>query len=266
MRRILWSLAGLLSRTLPPDERQAVIGDLTESGDSGIRALSDVLGLVFRRQFAPWTDWHPWVGLFGLALPIGVLLAINTFMIDGAADLYLWIARNYATIDPATLQPGLTLRHGFIRIAAGCLLVACSSWIAGIALGRLSRGAIAVNRAAFLLAPACLALVSIARRRVYTYSVAGWIFPQSFYTAILPLVLLTALVIIPSLRGISRSRRFAITDLRGRILAAASIVALASAIQPFWAGAPRLLAFAGYLGYWPVGYVMAMSLERKGWT
>ncbi|HVY92088.1 MAG TPA: hypothetical protein VHA14_05050 [Bryobacteraceae bacterium] len=266
MRRALWWLAELLSQALSPGEQHAVMGDLSESGVSGIRALCDVFGLVIRRQLAPWSDWRPWLGLFGLALPVGILLTLNTFMIDGAADLYLWIARNYATIDPTTLEPGLTLRYGFIRIVAGSLLVACSSWIAGIALGRLSRGAISVNRVAFCLTPACLALVTIARPRVYAYSVAGWIFPQRFYTVLIPVLLLTALVIIPSLRGISRSRRFPITELRGQVLAAASIVALASIIQPFWAGAPRVLAFVGYAGYWPVGYVMSISRKRRGWT
>ncbi|HVW10957.1 MAG TPA: hypothetical protein VHC90_20365 [Bryobacteraceae bacterium] len=260
MSRTFWRLAGLLSLALAPDERNAVLGDLSESGDSGIRALCDVLGLVILRQFAPWMGWRPWLALFGLALPLGVLLALNSFMVDGAADLYLWIARNHATIDPATLEPGLTLRHGFFQIAGGSLLVACSSWVAGVALGNLSRGAIAVNRAAICLVPACLALMEISRRRVYTYSVAGWIFPQRFYTVILPLLLLSSLVIAPLLRGISRSRGFAITELRGRILAAASTIILTFAFQPLPAGGLRFLFFAGY---WPVGYVMVKSLQRR---
>jgi hypothetical protein len=43
MSRICWWLVGILCRLLSPDERDAVRGDLTESGSSGAAAVLDVV-------------------------------------------------------------------------------------------------------------------------------------------------------------------------------------------------------------------------------
>jgi len=56
-----WWVVDIVSRLLEPDEREAVRGDLTESGARGGQALRDVLGLVVRRQAALWSDWRPWL-------------------------------------------------------------------------------------------------------------------------------------------------------------------------------------------------------------
>lgn len=69
------SIVDLLSRLLEADEREAVRGDLTESGASGGRALRDVVGLVVRRQAALWMDWRPWLALVGVVVPLGLLLS-----------------------------------------------------------------------------------------------------------------------------------------------------------------------------------------------
>ena len=52
MTRICWWLADRVSRLLEPDEREAVRGDLEETGAAGGKALRDVLGLAARRQAA----------------------------------------------------------------------------------------------------------------------------------------------------------------------------------------------------------------------
>ena len=75
MRRISWWSVDLFSRLLEADERDAVRGDLTESGASGGRALRDVLGLVVRRQAALWVDWRPWLALLGVVVTLGLLLS-----------------------------------------------------------------------------------------------------------------------------------------------------------------------------------------------
>jgi hypothetical protein len=262
-RACCWA-ADLLSRTLAPAEREAVLGDLAESGDSGVRALSSVFGLVIRRQAAPWSGWRPWLGLLGLALPSGLLLGFMVFVVDSALDLYLWIARNRATIDPATLEEtGLRLRQGFMQFIASSLMLVSWSWVSGFVLGILSRGAMGWNGTAFYLALAWTAFAGISRSRPYQYGVAGWVFPLTFYTAILPLLLLATLVLVPSLHGICQSRRIATTGLRTAIPWAASMVAFVIAIEPsFW----KVRAFGGLLvlaGYWPVGYLIAISLSKE---
>jgi hypothetical protein len=56
-------LVEMLSRMLDSDERLALRGDLEESGETGLQAVWDVLGLVARQQAALWKDWRPWLAL-----------------------------------------------------------------------------------------------------------------------------------------------------------------------------------------------------------
>ena len=80
MDRTCWWLTGILSRTLEPDERDAVLGDIRESGETGAQALRDMLELFVRRQAAFWKNWRPWLVLVGLLsghqapLDLGLLL------------------------------------------------------------------------------------------------------------------------------------------------------------------------------------------------
>jgi hypothetical protein len=61
MIRLWWWCIDRLSGMLEPAEREAVRGDLAESGAAAPRALGEVLGLVIRRQAALWKDWRPWI-------------------------------------------------------------------------------------------------------------------------------------------------------------------------------------------------------------
>jgi hypothetical protein len=79
MTRVCWRLVDILSRMLEVEERQAVRGDLAESGESIGRALRDVLGLIVRRQIGLWTEWQPWLALLGVACLAGVPLSRTLF-------------------------------------------------------------------------------------------------------------------------------------------------------------------------------------------
>ncbi len=52
MNGVAGPLAGVFARFLEPDEREAVLGDLTEAGQGAWKTLYDVLDLVVRRQAA----------------------------------------------------------------------------------------------------------------------------------------------------------------------------------------------------------------------
>jgi hypothetical protein len=82
MKRLVKLFAALLER----EEREAVLGDLTEAGASEIAALRDVVGLLVRRQ---WT-WHTLL----LLLPMGGLLGLaGRSTADGTA-VYIWLYAN----------------------------------------------------------------------------------------------------------------------------------------------------------------------------
>jgi hypothetical protein len=88
MNRICWWFVDLVARTLEADERDAVCGDLAESGESGGQALRDLLGLVLRRQAALWKDWRPWLAL--AVIPHAMILTrVSRNMADGSA-ITLW--------------------------------------------------------------------------------------------------------------------------------------------------------------------------------
>jgi hypothetical protein len=68
------SLMEMAARLLECDERDAVLGDLVETGASAWKGLLEVLGLVIRREGQAWSDWRPWLAAFGVALPGSLLL------------------------------------------------------------------------------------------------------------------------------------------------------------------------------------------------
>ena len=89
MIRVSWLFVDIVSRLLEPDEREFVRGDFAESGETGGRALRDLLGLVVRRQAALWKDWRSWLALLGLIVPIGLLLSEISFRLRFLLQLHL---------------------------------------------------------------------------------------------------------------------------------------------------------------------------------
>jgi hypothetical protein len=76
------SLVQLAARRLERCEREAVLGDLAETGESAWRGLTEILGLVIRRRIALWNDWRPWIAAFAVALPSALLLMGVSFSIS----------------------------------------------------------------------------------------------------------------------------------------------------------------------------------------
>jgi hypothetical protein len=74
MTGVGWRLIDAVALLLERDEREAVLGDLVEAGESAWHGLLDVLGLVIRRQAVLWRSWRPWLAAFALALPGSLLL------------------------------------------------------------------------------------------------------------------------------------------------------------------------------------------------
>lgn len=64
----------LLARLLSPGDRESVLGDLAEAGETGRQAVLSVAGLLIHRQMAVLRNWRPWVAAFGLAMPASFLL------------------------------------------------------------------------------------------------------------------------------------------------------------------------------------------------
>jgi hypothetical protein len=118
-----WSLTEIASHLLHHEEREAVLGDLSEADEGAWRGFLDVLGLVARRQLLLWMNWRPWVSGFGLVLP-------SSFLLMGAS---VTVSMAYQGLNaPKSLnQPSLFLLQ--------VLLLVAWSWSGGFVVGKLSR-------------------------------------------------------------------------------------------------------------------------------
>src|ERR1700686_3180504 len=114
-------LVEVAARVLEPCEREAVLGDLAEVGESAWCALIGVLGLLIRRQTVLWKSWRPWLAAFGLALPA-------SFLLMGYSVSVSWYWRNFAG-----------LGAGFWFLIINMFLLGAWSWTSGFVVGSVSR-------------------------------------------------------------------------------------------------------------------------------
>jgi len=96
-----WKSVAIAATLLAPTEREAVLGDLIECGESAWQGLCDVCGLVIRREISLFRSWRPWVAsciatyasfmLMGLSVSICLrwnLLAMLELSLGGWAAGY----------------------------------------------------------------------------------------------------------------------------------------------------------------------------------
>ncbi len=127
MSRLGWRLLSVLARALEPAERDAVLGDLAESGGSIGAAMRDLLGLIIRRQVGLWVSWRPWLALCGVCGLAG--LPLSQIVMGLSNDSY-----KYAAHYDTNLTAGQEV--AYLLCLAGALLV--WSWTCGVVLGTLS--------------------------------------------------------------------------------------------------------------------------------
>jgi hypothetical protein len=139
-------LVDLVSRLLPPGEREVVQGDLLEGGESAWQSLLAVVGLVIRREAALWRNWRPWLAAFGLAVPSSFLLMGFSLSVSHAYQQLVG-----GLVLDAT---GMTIGPGLALFLCNVLLLAAWSWTGGFVVGSVSRRTVWVS-AALSFAP-CL--------------------------------------------------------------------------------------------------------------
>jgi len=131
MTSTYWPLLEVAARLLERDEREAVLGDLQETGEGAWRGLLDVLGLVVRRQLLPWKNWQPWLAAFGLALPCSLLLMGISVSVS---SIYQRLADNSILVESPH-----AIHEGFFQLFSRGLLLIASSWAGGFVMGSISR-------------------------------------------------------------------------------------------------------------------------------
>jgi hypothetical protein len=253
MSQFCWWFVGILSRGLEPDERDAVRGDLAESGASGTQAFRDVIGLVVRRQVELWKDWHPWLALAGLVGVAGVLLSEIAFQFD--AEILLQV-RTYWR-HGVHFGTGLSVGEDAVYLVLLFLALFSWSWAGGFLLGALSGRATWIAGTLFCLVSF---LGNTALRGALSMSVL-----------MIPFLL-------AAIWGMKRGYRMRALQFRQALLFAASVAILTSLLtwtsgwyetvrqvwsEGAWQPIPwprRLLPLATVS--WPVAYLLATSSRR----
>lgn len=207
MTPMYWWLVDVVSRMLGPGEREAVRGDIVESGETAAQALRDLLGLIVRRQAALWKDWRLWLALVGLVAPLGVLLSqVSRRTADGSA-IPIWMYANNWTWAYLT---NAGARHDLVHYLAGILLTYLTligaSFAGGFALGLLSPRTIPINKAVFCFV---LLVEELLGAPQYHHPWHAAVFSLTFYDVMFPLIVLTVLVLLPSFWGMHQGGRHA---------------------------------------------------------
>jgi hypothetical protein len=230
MRRISWCSVDVLCHLLDADERDAVRGDLMESDASAGRALSDVLGLIVRRQAALWMDWRPWLAVVGVAAAVGALLSIvSRWWADGSAIYSFLYVNNWtwAYLD----SPGARrdLAHHSVGFLLKCVTLICWSWTSGFVLGSLSRRTVWINGALFCLVLFGGTLGSTTSAR---NSFNSPVFSLTFYNVLFPLILRMVLVVLPALWGMRTGLREGILPMPRTIMWAIAVATTTALTAP----------------------------------
>lgn len=295
MNQLWWWVVEPVSRFLEHDEREAVLGDLEESRQTGPRALLDVLDVVIRRQARLWMGWRPWLVLFGMILPIGMLLSILSRQTSDRSAVYLWMYAN-------NWDAALTHNPGFWRLFAesmasvfiAYLTLACWSWSGGFVLGSLSRAMSALNSLLLSLILFFGEIIGAPRYSAFVHEklFAGLRLPDSnaavfelgIYRVVLPVIVQIVLVAIPALwgfrvaTGIGKLRQLLRTALWAAAIATLALVFMpevglwlflatrifhASAPSGIWTGI-RALKYLQPIEFWPIVFLITHAITHRG--
>jgi hypothetical protein len=146
-----WFWVEAASRLLARDEREVVVGDLLEAGESAWRALLSVLGLVVRREAQHWKSWKPWLAAFGLALP-------SSFLLMGLSVSVSWLFPQVLHA-VAEIEPHINLvSYGIQHLVPKLLILTGCAFACGFVVRMLSQRTFWVSAAAcFVPCLFCLA-------------------------------------------------------------------------------------------------------------
>ena len=136
-----WAWAEAAAYLLERDEREAVLGDLAEAGESARQALLAVLGLILRREAALWKSWRPWLAAFGLALPCSFLLMGFSVSVSVASQRFLAANAGYDT----------SVHSSLLTLVLKLLLLTGCAFTGGFVVASMSRRTLWVSFASCFL-------------------------------------------------------------------------------------------------------------------
>lgn len=213
---VLRRMVDAASLLLDSAERDAVCGDLTESEESGSRALREVLSLVVRRRAACLRGWRPWLTIVGLTVPLSVLVSLQSRRTADGTAIYLWLYVN-------NWDWMIIHNSGFWRELAQCapgvllsyLALACWSWTTGLLVGCFARRILWFSGAVFFVVALAVSVFGVpvffdqilVLQRARDFHNNAAVFLEDFYRRVFPQCLQLILVVLPAWRGMLQGRR-----------------------------------------------------------
>jgi hypothetical protein len=224
MTRGNWSVVEAAAQLLEHDEREAVLGDLLEAGESVWRGVVDVMSLIIRRQAGLWKSWRPWVAAFGLALP-------GSLALMGTSISVSWKFEHLMNPSAGVSEAGL------LALICNALLLVGWAWTGGFVVGSMSRRTVWVS----VLACVSPCLFCLSRFRE---------------TSLSRLCLL--LFLLPAIWGV----RWGLKRARIRLSCAMGLAVGVTALMiPMWHG--KSVPLFNFALMWPTWY-MVMTARRTG--
>jgi hypothetical protein len=221
MRRMFEGAARVLSRSLSVAERDAVLGDLTESGATPLEVVGQLSGLIIRRWALAWNGIGAWIALAGVAVPCGLSLSfITRWWAESAsarlsASWTVWFPGYFAF--PGTRLPVVLL---LLRLAAEAVVLVAWAWAIGRALVHLAGRQFPT--AVFVLSVLLFTATSGTRTTLARHGI-----PESFpLTAVLVMSVRLMLVVTPLLVAARRPTRRRETGTAAFVAAVATIFTL----------------------------------------
>ena len=283
MNSLSWRLANLISLMLEKDEREAVCGDLLESGENGLHALGGMLGLVMRRQAVLLTDWRSLIVLILFVIPSGLLLGLIAQIFASSGAVYLWLYFNnwpWEVLESPGTRALLLDSLGTVLIQY--LTLACWAYTAGYVLRLIGRRANQMN--AFFFCVLLLlekfvrlpALIGLPLHPAVSLRITAAVFAVPFYRVMLPVIVQMALVAAPAIWGMRHASQASTLGPRLRMLlrlAAGATVCVVGIQISSWVAVFPPMAAAEYpwpfqwlqlVVYWPILYWIArIFIQRK---
>lgn len=279
----------LVARALDQDEREAVLGDLAESGANELRRFLEIAGLVLRRQAAEWRHWRPWLALVFLIAPLGLFLSVVSKFISQQTAVYLWLYANNTNWD-------LLHNRGFwYELGSSSLLVsgiylklACWSWAVGFVLGYVTRKIWRAGYSSLVLT----LFAGMICASMYLPQYLEWVLrggflqnlpaledPVSqvpFYRTLLPIIVQSFIVAVPAISAMRHGHQKFSSVFRYAVVSLSIVVVADMLLQnsilwiKLWGEysmkvattIPHLGAW-NLIAYWPAAYLMIKSVRRR---
>jgi hypothetical protein len=207
VRPSLWRVTELLAACLTPAEREAVLGDLTESKRPFFAGISDIAGLALRRGGAACREPRTAIAFFLLVLPLSFLLASQSRETANFASIYLWIWANNLDLH---LLTNAGFWHGVAEsgppLLFTCGMLALYGWSASMLAALVSRSAAKLLCLVLLVTAIAGIPFALSQPIPYAGEANDPIFRLAFYRLFFPCLVQCVFVLLPALFAIRQPR------------------------------------------------------------